>query len=277
MPRRISVLPNRRPLIVTRPAREAAQWVGQLQARGWAAQALPLIDIAPGPDRPALLQAWQTLAHFDALMFVSSNAVEQFFAARPADMPVPADAAKPRWWVTGPGSQAALLGQGLPASAIDQPPAHATQLDSEALWAQVQPQLRPGMRVLIVRGTVAGVGAGVHGPGPGQGRDWLGAQLVQAGAQLHWVVAYTRSAPDWDAARRDQVAQALAQEAVWLWSSSEALANLCAAFPGQNWQGAAAVATHPRIAQAAREAGFGRVALAGPGLDALCASIESLA
>ena len=54
------------------------------------------------------------------------------------------------------------------------------------------------------------------------------------------------------------------------------LANLIAAFPGQSWQGAAAVATHPRIAQAARDAGFGRVALAGAGLDALCASIESL-
>jgi hypothetical protein len=37
------------------------------------------------------------------------------------------------------------------------------------------------------------------------------------------------------------------------------------------------VATHARIAQAARLAGFGTVALARPGLAALCASIESLA
>jgi len=162
----------------------------------------------------------------------------------------------------------------VPASAIDQPGPQATQLDSEALWAQVQPQVRAAMRVLIVRGTAAGADAG--DPGNGQGRDWLGARLIQAGAQLQWVVAYTRSAPVWDAARRAHVTQALAQEAVWLWSSSEALANLIAAFPGQSWQGAAAVATHPRIAQAARDAGFGRVALAGAGLDALCASIESL-
>jgi len=274
MPRRTSVLPNRRPLIVTRPAREAAQWVAQLQARGWSAQALPLIDIAPASDRAPVVQAWQTLNQFDALMLVSSNAVEQFFAARPGDVPWAADAAKPRWWVTGPGSQAALLAQSVPASAIDQPAPHATALDSEALWAQVHTQVRPSLRVLIVRGTVAGADA--DAPGNGQGRDWLGARLIQAGAQLQWVVAYTRSAPVWDAARRAHVTQALAQEAVWLWSSSESLANLIAAFPGQSWQGAAAVATHPRIAQAARDAGFGRVALAGAGLDALCASIESL-
>ena len=274
MPRRTSLLPNRRPLIVTRPAREAAQWVAQLQARGWSAQALPLIDIAPAPDSVAVRQAWQALAQFDALMCVSSNAVEQFFAARPADVPWTSDAAKPRWWVTGPGSQTALLAQGVPASAIDQPGPQATQLDSEALWAQVQPQVRAAMRVLIVRGTAAGADA--DAPGNGQGRDWLGARLIQAGAQLQWVVAYTRSAPVWDAARRAHVTQALAQEAVWLWSSSESLANLIAAFPGQSWQGAAAVATHPRIAQAARDAGFGRVVLAGAGLDALCASIESL-
>jgi len=259
---------------VTRPAREAAQWVAQLQARGWSAQALPLIDIAPASDRAPVVQAWQTLNQFDALMLVSSNAVEQFFAARPGDVPWAADAAKPRWWVTGPGSQAALLAQSVPASAIDQPAPHATALDSEALWAQVHTQVRPSLRVLIVRGTVAGADA--DAPGNGQGRDWLGARLIQAGAQLQWVVAYTRSAPVWDAARRAHVTQALAQEAVWLWSSSESLANLIAAFPGQSWQGAAAVATHPRIAQAARDAGFGRVALAGAGLDALCASIESL-
>ena len=60
-------------------------------------------------------------------------------------------------------------------------------------------------------------------------------------------------------------------------TSAEALGNLLAAFPGQTWAGAKAVATHARIAQAARLAGFGKVALARPGLAALCASIESLA
>lgn len=36
-----------RRVIVTRPAREAAQWVQQLQARGIQATALPLIAIGP--------------------------------------------------------------------------------------------------------------------------------------------------------------------------------------------------------------------------------------
>jgi len=91
------------------------------------------------------------------------------------------------------------------------------------------------------------------------------------------VVAYARRPPQWTAEQRAIVAQSLQGKDVWVWSSAEALGNLLAAFPGQTWGGAKAVATHTRIAQAARLAGFGKVALAKPGLAALCASIESLA
>jgi uroporphyrinogen-III synthase len=46
---------------------------------------------------------------------------------------------------------------------------------------------------------------------------------------------------------------------------------------GQSWHRARAVATHPRIAQAARAAGFSQVCEARPEMAALVASIESLA
>ncbi|MGJ7583631.1 uroporphyrinogen-III synthase, partial [Variovorax sp. RHLX14] len=39
-----------RPVIVTRPAREAAQWVSDLRAAGLDAVALPLIVIEPVAD-----------------------------------------------------------------------------------------------------------------------------------------------------------------------------------------------------------------------------------
>jgi len=64
---------------------------------------------------------------------------------------------------------------------------------------------------------------------------------------------------------------------VWLFSSSEAIANLQLLAPGQSWQQARAVATHPRIAQAARAAGFGVVWESRASLDDVLASIESTA
>jgi uroporphyrinogen-III synthase len=64
---------------------------------------------------------------------------------------------------------------------------------------------------------------------------------------------------------------------VWLFSSSEAVAHLRSLAPGQSWSRACALATHPRIAQAARAAGFGVVCESRPTMAELIASIESLA
>jgi uroporphyrinogen-III synthase len=63
--------------------------------------------------------------------------------------------------------------------------------------------------------------------------------------------------------------------AVWLFSSSEAISNLRLAMPTTGWQAASAVATHARIGEAARAAGFGAVRVCSPQREALIASIES--
>ena len=267
--------------IITRPGQEAAIWVAQIEKHGIHALALPMIDIVAVADRTPLEKAWQGLANYDALMFVSSNAVGHFFAARPADvLNVWASTNQaPRAWVTGPSSRAALLAQGVPASAIDMPAPKSQSLDSEALWLEVEPQIQAATRILIVRGDTASANA--HTPASanpsGQGRDWLAVQLQSRGAQVDYVVAYSRRPPQWTAEQHAIVEQSLQGHGVWVWSSAEALGNLLAAYPDQRWAGAKAVATHARIAQAARLAGFGKVALARPGLPALCASIESLA
>ena len=267
--------------IVTRPGQEADAWAAQIKRNGIEAVALPMIEIVAVPDRSQLAQAWKDLAKYDALMFVSSNAASHFFAARPTEIASPwvSGNKAPRAWVTGPGSRAALLAQGVPAKHIDMPAPTAQSLDSEALWLQVQVQIGAGTRILIVRGDKASEAADAPAPGSpsGQGRDWLAVQLQGRGAQVDYVVAYARRPPQWTAEQRAIVAQSLQGKDVWVWSSAEALGNLLAAFPGQTWAGAKAVATHARIAQAARLAGFGKVALARPGLAALCASIESLA
>ncbi|MBT2323190.1 uroporphyrinogen-III synthase [Variovorax paradoxus] len=253
------------PVIVTRPAREAARWVGELRTAGIAAIALPLIAIEPLDDPQPLRAAWQRLADYDALMFVSAAAVEHFFGDR---SPAPA-ALRQRFWATGPGTCGALQQAGVPVSVIDAPSAAADQFDSETLWELVQTQVRPGVRVLIVRGSDAS--------GQPSGRDWLARQVVAAGGACDAVAAYRRLAPPLDAAQRQLAAEGASGRALWLFSSSEAIANLCHALPATNWQSARAITTHARIAEAARSAGFGTVRIAAPGLAALVASIESLA
>jgi uroporphyrinogen-III synthase len=272
-------------LIVTRPASEAAQWVAALQAAGWPAQALPLIEVGE-PQDPAALAA---LAHWrqhwpemDALMFVSAAAVQHFFARVQA--PFAGPAVNSRFWAPGPGTARALAQAlqplGVDASRIDAPPADAAQFDSEALWPVVQPQLRPGQQLLIVRGLSRSAqpvpSEAPPDPAlPGNGRDWLIRQCEAAGVRVQACVAYERRAPVFDAASRALAAQASQAGSVWLFSSSEALDHLASCAPQLDWSQARALATHPRIAQRARAAGFGTVLQTRPALPDVLRALES--
>jgi len=251
-------------VIVTRPASEARRWVDDLRQRGFDAVALPLMAIAPIAEPAALYAAWRQLERMRAVMFVSGNAVRHFFAQVPAGATWPG---RTRAWATGPGTREALVHAGVDAASVDAPAASAAQFDSEALWRQVAGQVTAGDRVLIVRGGDA--------QGASSGRDWLADQLLAAGAQVELVVAYRRQAPDFDEARLQQARQAANAGHVWLFSSSQAISHLRAALPQQDWSHAHAVATHPRIAQAARRAGFGVVCESRPALDAVVAALES--
>ena len=249
-----------RRVIVTRAAREAARWVEALQQAGLEAVALPLIAIAPMPDTLALRDAHVRLDRYGALMFVSAAAVEHFFAPA-SDLTVAA-----RCWATGPGTAQALHAAGVPPAAIDAPPPDAAQFDSEALWARVASQVGAGTRVLLVRGGDAA--------GEANGRDWLARRIEAAGGTVDTLVAYRRMTPAFDAADRQVALDGARGTAVWVFSSSEAIGNLCRALPDIDWQAARAVATHPRIAQTAQEAGFGSVRTCLPTVAALIASIE---
>lgn len=266
-------------VIVTRPAREAAQWASLLGERGVNAVALPLIAVGPCPDpaaRQALAAARTHMSQYRALMFVSGNAVVHFFEQnQPLALYGQAPAAiKTRAWAPGPGTARALEQLGLPRSAIDVPAPDAPQFDSEALWKQVAAQIRPGDRVLIVRGRSA-TPQGAHESEQGSGRDWLARQIEAAGGEVDFVVAYQRGAPRWTTAEVALAQQAAQDGSLWLLSSSEAVAHLAEALPGQHWGAAQALATHPRIADAARAVGFGTVRECRPALEDVVASIES--
>lgn len=261
-------------LIVTRPQREAQRWVQSLSDAGLQALALPLIAVAPAADQAALRTVWLRLADYVAVMFVSGNAVDYFFASKPPQALCfcSQSVIRTRAWATGPGTTAALLRAGVPASWIDAPAADAEQFDSEALWQVVGSRLRPGERVLIVRGSDAAGG----GAAQGVGREWFANRVTEAGASVDFVVAYQRGMPRLAPEELLAARQAAADGSVWLFSSTEAIANLQALLPQQDWAHARAVATHGRIAAAARAAGFGVVRESRPTLSRLVASIESL-
>lgn len=261
-------------VIVTRPGPQAGKWVKALRDAGHEALALPLIEISATANPQAVMAAWRGFRGFDALMFVSANAVEHFFALRPVDVSWHAANACPRCWATGPGTVAALLAAGVAPEHIDAPSAGAQQFDTEALWSQVQTRVRPGWRVLIVRGNTGA--SDEADAAKGVGRDWLAARLAEKAARVEFVVAYERRAPVLGANALALVQVAAADGSVWLFSSSEAVTNLCAVAAGVHWSRARAVATHARIALAARHAGFGVVCESRPTPAEIIASIESL-
>jgi uroporphyrinogen-III synthase len=265
-------------VIVTRPAPDAQRWVAQLQQRGIRAEALPLIEIASVGDLTAARAAWTHLDHYAAVMFVSGNAVEHFFAARRSGVkPKTHDLASfksVRFMAPGPGTAQVLAAQGVPPAQIDTPPADAAQFDSEALWQVIGQRDWAGQRVLIVRGQSGGHGAldaaaDVVAPG----REWLARQFENAGAAVDFVVVYERRAPRFKAAQLQRIAASQRDGSVWLFSSSEALAHLP---QGTDWSQARAIATHSRIALAAEAAGWGVVIESRPALDDIVASIELL-
>jgi uroporphyrinogen-III synthase len=273
--------------LITRPEPEAGQWVQTLAARGIAAVALPLIAIAPARDPSALALAQSRLADYAAVMLVSGNAARYFFESNQALalMQQAQAAIKTRVWSPGPGTAHVLQTLGIPPERIDQPAQDALQFDSESLWARVGPGIQPGDRVLVVRGTEIGK-SGNGGASEsnkdgasasGSGRDWLSAQIRAAGGEVDFAVAYTRAAPQYTQGELALAKSAAAADGpLWVLSSAQALNHLLAALPDQPWAGARALATHPRIAQAARAAGFGGVVECRPALADVAASIESL-
>lgn len=213
------------PLVLTRPAAQAAQWARQLERLGVPTRSCPLISIEP--DAAGSAAAWAALPAADAVFFTSPAAVQALGEGPWHQLKLAV--------CVGPGTAAALRQAG--ARQVLAPPADAEQFDSEQLWPLLQ-QARSwaGSRWLWLRGD--------------GGRDWLIARLQEAGAQLELLTVYHRGPPPLsDNALRAEVAT----PGLWLFSSSEALEHLAQRVP---LQGLAALATHPRIAALAERAGL---------------------
>ncbi len=235
-------------LLVTRPRGQAQPWVERLRQAGVDAHALPLIEIAPLDDPAPVHAAWQALGDAAFVMFVSPNAVACFFAARPAGTAWPSglDAGCPGAG-TARALQAALAaaggavpGQGMTLVA----PAPGQPEESESLWAWLRGRNWAGRRVLIVRGQA--------------GRDWLAERWQASGARVDVVAAYAQRPPVLDPAERERLEQAVREPQAHVFSlaSAQAVEHLARLAPGADWSRATALVSHPRVAAAARSAGF---------------------
>lgn len=248
-------------VIVTRPQPQADEWVEKLKALGVEAIALPLLAIADAPDPGAIAAAWSALPGQALVMFVSPSAVQRFFARRPATGGWPAATLAGS---TGPGTMRALEAAGVPPVCIVSPPADAPRFDSEALWDLLAKRRDwRGCAVMIVRGE--------------GGRDWLAGRLRGAGAEVTFIEAYRRAAPVLDTAL-SQVLRAALDEPLdhrWFFSSSEGVDRLATLAPDAGWSAAAALATHPRIAEAARRLGFADVVVVPPSPQAVAEAMAA--
>lgn len=246
-------------VIVTRPAPEVHAWVNQLEAHGRSALALPLIGIGPPPDIPSMVLQQAQASGYDALMFVSPQAVRYFADARWIK-------ASGRCWAPGPGTAQALIGQGVDAQRIDQPDQASAQFDSEALWSVVANQIHPGHRLLLVRGL---------SPDGHEGRDWLKHQCEARGGQVDACTAYQRMAPAWDSEQARFVQQFLQDGSIWLFSSSEALTHLAQRLPDHDFSRVRALVTHPKIDRSARSLGFREIITTRPAFTDVLAGLQA--
>lgn len=251
-------------VVITRPAAQAEALAQRVVALGREVVLFPLLDILPLPDQAPLQQALAELERYALIAFVSPNAIDAAFAARP-DWPHHL-----RLAVVGAGSLAALARHGITSenSTIFSPANHA-RTDSQTLLEVLDLPALQGREVLIVRGET--------------GRELLGDALRAAGAQVRTVAAYRRAAPVFTAERRDELNGLLRCQSDWIVTSSEALrflmqvvAQLEEADAVAKMQQQRIVVSHIRIAETAQSLGFQRIVCAASGDDGLLAALQSL-
>lgn len=275
-------------LILTRPQRAARALLGAasgdvrdareqaLLAAGIVLHSFPLIRILPPLNPAAAVAALAQLDGFDLAVPVSPAAVQATLDLLPGDWPRNCAVG-----LVGPGSRATFeqewlaRGGSLQGLRVVSPPADAA--DSEGLWAALQ-GLRPSReqtwakaRVLLLRG--------------GAGRDWLADTLKAAGAEVQSVSVYRREAPEPDAATLALLRKLLLpqqgcmRDLAWLLTASEGARNLRhllvqAGLDADVLRPHRALATHARIADAARSIGFGRVVLCAPDVPSMLQALR---
>jgi uroporphyrinogen-III synthase len=242
-------------LIITRPAADAARTMSLLSSAGHEPVAFPLLEVGPvdAPAQAAIRSAAASLNQADFAAFVSPN------AARFALPHLDAWPAHVYALATGPGTAGVLRGMGITRVLVPE-----SDFSSEGVVAVLASTPMRGKRVVLFRGEA--------------GRDFLAETLTAQGAQVEAVVSYRR-APVSPTSVQWQDLLRRAPDA-WQLTSSEAVRHLGHQLDDRpelhHLRNLPAYVSHPRIGQAAHEAGFATIRLTRPGdaglMEALRAS-----
>lgn len=250
-------------VVITRPLAQADVLMRRVTALGRVAVIFPLLEIQPLPDQAPLKAALRDLDKYALVAFVSPNAIDAAFAARP-DWPHAVPLA-----VVGEGSRLRLAMHGVRSdNATIFSPTDRERTDSQTLLAVLDLAGLRGKQVLIIRGET--------------GRELLRDALRAAGVHVTAVAAYRRLAPAFDDARRGELKRLLRCQNDWIVTSSEALrvlmdmvAQLNEAESVAKMQQQKIIVPHVRIAETARLLGFGNITLTRSGDDGLIAALQS--
>lgn len=221
-------------VLLTRPAGRNETLSVTLAAQGFSSLVFPALTL----EAQSISEAqWQDPADFDLVLFVSSSAVNFYFAALRA---------RAQAWpsgvllaAVGSATAACLRAQdGVSPQDVLHPEGANSLQDSEALWAVLEPRLGGLKRVLIVRG---------H-----SGREWLGQRFEDHGVQVQRLAIYQRSAAYWTPEQGHQIRDSLQSGplAVLLSSSQSAdavFANVQRLGLMDVWARCTYVVIHPRI------------------------------
>ncbi len=246
-----------RRIVVTRPREQAGSLCAAIRAAGGEPVLFPVLEIGPAPDPGPLEAIAERLDAFDVAFFVSPNAVRHALDVLLARRSWPPAL---RVATVGKGSERVLHEYGF--SDVIAPQAG---FDSEAVIAlpAFAADAVAGRRILIFRGD--------------GGRDLLGDTLRARGATVEFVTCYRRHCPEVDPAPFVAAARVGQFDALLL-TSSEGVRNL-AAMVGEDGMVSlrtiTVFASHPRIAENAREAGFGTIVDTPAGDDGLLRALAS--
>jgi len=229
---------NGRRVVVTRAAEQAQELRRALESLGAEVLLLPTVAFAPPEDWREVDEALRKLSGFDAILFLSRNAVRYIFE-RCRELDIKSEALNsPRCLIAavGTGTGEAVVSQGVQVDYI------AKNQSGEALAGELGGRVA-GRNVLLPRSD--------------RGDERLSAALIKAGARVTEVVAYRTIAPEsTDSVLLSRIQRGEADAIVF--ASPSAFHNF-AALPGADPLRLSArvqfVAIGPTTARAIREAG----------------------
>lgn len=202
-------------ILITRPDDQVQPLATLVHQHGGVAVCVPTLEIVGVPANAQQRNTLSNSADYDAVIFISRNAVEYASAITPLH-----SLALHTVFAPGVGTASALQRAGVDTVIT---PSHGYH--SEALLALDALTHVQGKHLLIVRGQ-GGYGQGVHSQ---SGRELLRDKLVERGAKVDYVAVYRRCQPA-DCAEKLRLAVARPLHAVTV-GSGETLQNLLACWP----------------------------------------------